>query len=82
MERSSLLFSGNTTREMGLEVEKALGIKEVQDLYKIPRGFQQFWGRSKCEPLAFLHDRIQQKLHGWCRWEKKGVNKIGCICNT
>ncbi len=63
-EKSNIFFSANTSEESKRAVEDVFGIRTVDNPGKY-LGLPTLLGRSKKEALAFLRDKVVNRLQGW-----------------
>lgn len=73
LSKSSLLCGGDEENTFTTEVATLFGMNLVTDSGKF-LGLPSLWGRSKCEALRFLKERIVNKLQGW---RSKLLNNAG-----
>lgn len=64
LEKSCTFFSENTLVDVNVECGQALGIGNVESPGKY-LGLPILWGRSKTEALAFVRDKLKNKIQGW-----------------
>lgn len=62
--KSSLFFSPNTPLELQMSISAILGIQGSDDPSKY-LGLPTMWGRSKKQALAYVKDKVSQKIQGW-----------------
>lgn len=63
-QKSTLYFSSNTPLNLRKEIRNILHIAASEHPGKY-LGLPSIWGRSKCDALSFVRDRIKQKIQGW-----------------
>lgn len=64
LDKSCIFFSNNVPKELKDEICDCLGIVGSENLGKY-LGLPVLWGRSKCEALNFVKERMVKKLQGW-----------------
>lgn len=64
LDKSCIFFSGNVPPDLKNELCVALGISGVDDPGKY-LGLPVVWGRSKCDALNFVKERMVKKIQGW-----------------
>ena len=63
-EKSSVFFSGNVIQYNRVEVSHKLGMKEA-DEHSTYLGLPNILGRKKSVVLAYLKDRVQNRIQSW-----------------
>ena len=64
MEKSSILFNGNTSDRQKDLTKAILGVKEVVR-FESYLGLPTMVGRAKYQTFTYLKDRVWKKLQGW-----------------
>ena len=64
MEKSSVVYSSNTPRQMKEWTKELLGVEEVERFEKY-LGLSTLIGRAKYQSFSYLKDRVWKKLQGW-----------------
>ena len=62
--KSSVIFSVNVPEQVKPEMASQMQMRPVDNPGKY-LGIPSFWGKSKCEAMGYIKDRIVQKLQGW-----------------
>ena len=64
LEKSSVVFSTNTPKEVKDEIEGCLGV-HVVDNPIMYLGIPSFGGKTRYKALEYVKNRIVRKLKGW-----------------
>ncbi|KAL0009965.1 hypothetical protein SO802_005073 [Lithocarpus litseifolius] len=64
MDKSSVLFSSNTSNTQKDWIKDTLGVKEVER-FETYLGLPTMVGRAKYQSFAYLKDKVWKKLQGW-----------------
>ena len=64
LEKSSIVFNANVLISFKKEVEEKLGIKAACNLGTY-LSITSFWGKTKCEALGYVLERVKGKLKNW-----------------
>ncbi|KAK4255381.1 hypothetical protein QN277_008388 [Acacia crassicarpa] len=64
LDKSSIFFSSNTPMEVRAMVCNTLGVSASEDPGKY-LGIPSIWGKTKCQALAYVRERVTSKLQSW-----------------
>lgn len=64
MEKSSILFSGNTSNRQKDSTKAILGVKEMEQ-FESYLGLPTMVGCAKYQTFTYLKDKVWKKLQGW-----------------
>lgn len=78
VEKSSILFSKNTSREEKRKIRDIMGSKEMGER-SIYLGNAFIFGRNRTKEFSKLKDRIQSRLSGWKRQLLSKAGKVVMI---
>ncbi|OMO50989.1 reverse transcriptase [Corchorus capsularis] len=63
-EKSCVVFSSNTNEQVREELAQFLQIPAAEHPGTY-LGIPSFWGKTKCEAMKFIKERVVQKVKGW-----------------
>ncbi|OMO87766.1 reverse transcriptase [Corchorus capsularis] len=76
LQESSIIFSNNTPADVRFQVEASLQIVGAPNPGTY-LGVPNLWGKTKCQAMKFIQERIKDKLQGWRQcWLSQGGKEV------
>ena len=64
LEKTRMMFSANVEEEVKVEIAERLGV-EVAENPETYLGIPTMWGKTKTVAMAFLKEKVQEKVQYW-----------------